>query len=52
LVLVGHADHSARIEGWEIQDRLPQANEDVLRLAGDQFPADQFPGFFFGLRFA
>ena len=35
----------------EVEDRLTQANEDVLRLPGDQFPAYQLPGFFFGLRF-
>ena len=51
LVLVGDADHAARIETWEIQDRLTQANEDVLGLASNQFPADQLPGFFFSLGF-
>ena len=39
------------MSGWEIQDRLMQANEDVLGLASDELPADQLPGFFFGLRF-
>ncbi len=50
LVFVSDSNHVTRVSRGKIQDRLPQANEDVLSLARDQFPADQLPGFFFCLR--
>ena len=50
LVLVGDAHHVASVAGGEVENRLTQANEDVLRLTLDQLPADQLAGFFFGLR--
>ena len=51
LVLAREANHLASVFRGEVEDRLRQANEDELRLPGDQLPADQLPGFFFGLRF-
>ena len=50
LVLAWEADDPMSVFRGEVEDRLTQANADVLRLASDQFPADQLPGFFSCLR--
>ena len=47
LVLAWEADDPMSVFREEVEDRLTQANDDVLRLAGDQLPADQLPSFFF-----
>ena len=50
-MLAREADHPVSIFHGEVEDRCPQANQDELRLADDQLPADQFSGFFPGLGF-
>ena len=44
-VFVGDPHHVTRIVGGEVEDRLREANEDVLRLARNQSLAQQFPSF-------
>ena len=42
LLRISESHHAVRIEGWEIQDRLPQANEDVF--VADQTNLRRFTG--------
>ncbi len=45
-MFVNDSHHVTRIAGGEVEDRLTEANQDVLRL-----PADQFAGLFLYLGF-
>ena len=49
-MFVGDAHHVARVFRGKVEDRLTQANEEVLRLTLNQLPADQLAGLFLGLR--
>ena len=42
LLRISESHHAVRIEGWEIQDRLPQANEDGF--VADQTNLRRFTG--------
>ena len=42
LVLVGDSHHAASIEAGEVEDRLPEGDEDVLGLSRDKRFLDQF----------
>ena len=46
LVFIGDSQNVARVARGEVEDRLPEGDEDVLSLPGDQgFSADELAAF-------